>query len=74
MLGEKALLGRSFDTLLLVSGATNVQETEGHRVRRAWFPREERMGVLEIVSTQLGERGTLHTVRDVTAQAELLRL
>ncbi len=32
------------------------------------------MGVLEIISTTLGERGSLHTVRDVTAQAELLRL
>jgi signal transduction histidine kinase len=32
------------------------------------------MGVLEMISTMLGERGTLHTVRDVTAQAELLRL
>src|SRR5438093_10563273 len=32
------------------------------------------MGVLEIVSTSIGERGVLHTVRDVTAQAELLRL
>jgi two-component system, OmpR family, phosphate regulon sensor histidine kinase PhoR len=74
VLGEKELLGRAFDALLLVSGATIVQETEGHRVRRAWFPRDERMGVIEIVSTQLGERGTLHTVRDVTAQAELLRL
>jgi signal transduction histidine kinase len=30
--------------------------------------------VLEIVSTAIGERGVLHTVRDVTAQAELLRL
>ncbi|HZP94795.1 MAG TPA: HAMP domain-containing sensor histidine kinase [Candidatus Limnocylindria bacterium] len=74
ILGENALVGKVFDELLLVSGATSVQETEGHRVRRAWFPREDRMGVLEIVSTALGDRGTLHTVRDVTAQAELLRL
>lgn len=74
ILGEDALIGRRFDELLIVSGATTVQEHEGHRVRRAWFPREDRMGVLEIVSTPMGERGTLHTVRDVTAQAELLRL
>ena len=74
ILGEKELLGRNFDTLLIVSGATTVQDADGHHVRRAWFPREERMGVLEIISTKLGERGTLHTVRDVTAQAELLRL
>ena len=74
ILGEDGLVGKRFDALLLISGATTVQQTEGHRVRRAWFPREDRMGVLEIVSTQLGERGTLHTVRDVTAQAELLRL
>ena len=32
------------------------------------------MGVLEIVSTEIQERGWIHTVRDVTAQAELLRL
>lgn len=74
ILGEDRLVGKAFDDLILVSGATSVQETEGHRVRRAWFPRDERMGVLEIVSTTLGDRGTLHTVRDVTAQAELLRL
>jgi signal transduction histidine kinase len=32
------------------------------------------MGVLEIVSTEIRGRGWIHTVRDVTAQAELLRL
>ena len=74
ILGEDGLVGRDFDALVLVSGATEVQKTDAHRVRRAWFPREDRMGVLEIISTTLGERGTLHTVRDVTAQAELLRL
>ena len=74
VLGEDRLVGRAFDELLLVSGATTVQDQEGHRVRRAWFPREDRMGVLEMVSTTLGKRGALHTVRDVTAQAELLRL
>jgi signal transduction histidine kinase len=74
VLGEDALEGRPFEELLLVSGATPVQESEGHRVRRTWFPREGRMGVLEIVSTSIGDRGSLHTVRDVTAQAELLRL
>ena len=73
ILGEAKLEGRKFDDLALVSGATDVQNTEG-RVRRAWFPREERMGVLEITTTALGERGSLHTVRDVTAQADLLRL
>lgn len=74
LLGEDRLLGRPFDDLLLVTGAARVQSTPGHVVRRAWFPREERMGVLEIVSTAIGERGWIHTVRDVTAQAELLRL
>ncbi|MEK7863985.1 MAG: HAMP domain-containing sensor histidine kinase [Chloroflexota bacterium] len=74
ILGEDALVGQPFESLLLISGSTTVQDQEGHRVRRAWFPREDRMGVLEIVSTAFGERGTLHTVRDVTAQAELLRL
>ncbi|HET7701312.1 MAG TPA: HAMP domain-containing sensor histidine kinase [Candidatus Limnocylindria bacterium] len=74
ILGEDTLVGQVFDALLLVSGATTVQDQDGHRVRRAWFPREDRMGVLEIVSTTFGDRGTLHTVRDVTAQAELLRL
>ncbi len=74
LLGEDDLVGRSFDDLLLVSGAAAVQRTDGHVVRRAWFPREERMGVLELVSTNVGERGWIHTVRDVTAQAEMLRL
>ncbi len=74
LLGEDEILGRSFDDLLLVSGAATVQRTEGHVVRRAWFPREERMGVLEIVSTGIAERGWIHTIRDVTAQAEMLRL
>ncbi len=74
VLGEETLQGRPFEELLLVTGATTVQDTDGHHVRRTWFPREERMGVLEIVSTAIGERGVLHTIRDVTAQAELLRL
>ena len=74
LLGEDQLVGRTFDDLLLVSGAATVQRTDGHIVRRAWFPREERMGVLEIVSTGIEERGWIHTIRDVTAQAELLRL
>jgi len=74
LLGEDQLIGRTFEDLLLVSGAATVQRTEGHIVRRAWFPREERMGVLEIVSTAIEQRGWIHTIRDVTAQAELLRL
>jgi signal transduction histidine kinase len=74
LLGEDQLVGRSFDELLLVSGAATVQRTADHVVRRAWFPREDRMGVLEIVSTAIQDRGWIHTVRDVTAQAELLRL
>ncbi len=74
ILGESVLVGRRFEGLVLVAGATTVQQTEGHVMRRASFPREERMGVLEIVSTTVGDRGLLHTVRDVTAQAELLRL
>jgi signal transduction histidine kinase len=77
LLGEDALIGRSFEELLLVSGAVTVQNPEGQAIRRAWFPREDRMGVLEIVSTPLAEstpRATIHTVRDVTASAELLRL
>ena len=74
LLGEDRLVGQRFDDLLLISGAATVQRTEGHIVRRAWFPREDRMGVLEIVSTEIRERGWIHTIRDVTAQAELLRL
>jgi len=77
LLGEDALVDRQFEDLLLVSGALTVQDPEGQSIRRAWFPREERMGVLEIVSTQLAgsaPRATIHTVRDVTASAELLRL
>ena len=76
LLGEDALVGARFDDLLYVSGATTVQDTVGHMVRRAWFPREDRMGVLELVSTPIGTPATarIHTVRDVTAQAELLRL
>src|SRR5260221_10992848 len=49
----------------------------GQAIRRAWCLREDGMGVLEIVSTPLAEstpRATIHTVRDVTASAELLRL
>jgi signal transduction histidine kinase len=77
LLGEDKLLGRPFEDLLLVSGAVTVQNPESHAIRRAWFPREDRMGVLEIVSTPLSgstPRATIHTVRDVTASAELLRL
>jgi signal transduction histidine kinase len=74
LLGEDRLIGSTFDQLLLVSGAATVQDQDGHVVRRAWFPREDRMGVLEVVSTRVAERGWIHTIRDVTAQAELLRL
>jgi PAS domain-containing protein len=51
ILGEDSLVGNIFEELLLVSGATRIQDTDGHLVRRAWFPREERMGVLEMMST-----------------------
>jgi len=77
ILGEDKLVGRSFEDLLIISGAITVQNPEGQAIRRAWFPREDRMGVLEIVSTPLAgstPRATIHTVRDVTASAELLRL
>ena len=77
ILGEDTLIGRLFQDLLLVSGALTVQGPEGQAIRRAWFPREDRMGVLEIVSTPLAgstPRATIHTVRDVTASAELIRL
>ncbi len=77
LLDESVLVGSRFDDLLYVSGATTVQSTpDGHAVRRAWFPREDRMGVLEIVSTGSGTPPStfIHTIRDVTAQAELLRL
>ena len=74
LLGEDQLIGTTFDQLLLVSGAATVQDQDGHVVRRAWFPREDRMGVLEVVSTRVADRGWIHTIRDVTAQAELLRL
>lgn len=76
LLDEPELIGHRFDDLLYVSGATTVQGGETHTVRRAWFPREDRMGVLEIVSTGIGGAAStaIHTIRDVTAQAELLRL
>lgn len=78
LLGESDLVGRRFSDLLLVSGAATTQRTDEQLVRRAWFPRDERMGVLEIISTAMPGRvpapGTIHTVRDITAQSELLRL
>lgn len=76
LLDETVLIGTRFDDLLYVSGATTIQSIDGHTVRRAWFPREDRMGVLEIVSTPMGSPGSafIHTARDVTAQAEILRL
>ena len=78
LLGESDLPGRRFSDLLLVSGAATIQRTDEHLVRRASFPLGARTGVLEIVSTAMAGRvpapGTIHTVRDVTAAAELLRL
>lgn len=75
LLDERELIGAKFDELLYVSGATTVQDADGHLIRRTWFPREDRMGVLELVSTAVGgTTAKIHTVRDVTAQAELLRL
>src|SRR4026208_1401113 len=60
VLGAESLQGRPFEELLLISGATTLQDTDGHHVRRTWFPREDRMGVLEIVSTAIGEGGVRH--------------
>lgn len=74
LLAEDALVGREFDLVPMVSGAAPVQRADGHLVRRAWSTREERVAVIEIVSTAIRERGWIHTLRDVTAQAELLRL
>ncbi len=74
VLGEDRLVGREFESLPQVIAATRVQETESHLVRRVSQPREDRLAVLEMVSTILPGRGVMHTVRDVTAQAELLRL
>ena len=78
LLGGDDLVGRRFGDLPIVSRATTVQRTDERLVRRAWSPQEDRIGVLEIVSTAMPGRvpapRTIHTVRDVTAQAELLRL
>lgn len=77
LLGEDRLVGRTFGALLLVSGAITIPQPEGHEIQRAWFPREERMGVLEIVTTSVAGAdppAKIRTVRDVTASAELLRL
>jgi signal transduction histidine kinase len=78
LLGEAAIVGRTFDELGTVRAATPVQGAGGSTIRRASFPREERTGVLEIASTPIGNRespsGAIHVLRDVTAQAELLRL
>jgi len=77
LLGEDQLVGRAFGSLLLVSGAITIPQPEGHEIQRAWFPREERMGVLEIVTTPVAGAdppAKIRTVRDVTASAELLRL
>jgi len=74
LLGEEKLVGEVFEDLLLVSGATKVESPAPYLMRRAWFPGEDRMGVLEIVTTPLPGNRAAHTVRDVTSQAELLRL
>jgi len=77
LLGEDQLVGRTFGSLLLMSGATTIPQPEGHEIQRAWFPREDRMGVLEIVTTAVAGSeppAKVRTVRDVTASAELLRL
>ncbi len=74
VLGEDRLVGREFESLPQVSAATRVQKTESHLVRRTSLPREDRIAVLEMVSTILPGGRAMHTVRDVTAQAELLRL
>src|SRR2546430_11095094 len=50
ILGEDTLLGNVFEELLLVSGATRVQETDGHLVRRGLVPRPGRGGGLRRMS------------------------
>lgn len=78
LLGGGDLVGRRFNDLLLVRRATTAQRTDERLVRRAWFRQDDRSAVVEIVSTAMPGRvpapRTIHTLRDITAQAELLRL
>ena len=79
LLRQTPLIGCALAELLPPGRAELVQRNGDHIVRRWRMPAEEHEVVLEVVTTQTLDEtgdamGAIHTIRDVTAQAQLLRL
>ena len=76
ILGPAPLIGEVFEELPTLRGASIVETTDRTVVRRTRLMRTGGPLVVEIVSAALGlnEGRRVHTVRDVTAQAEFVRL
>lgn len=75
ILGAGDPIGARFEDLPPVRGARET-ERSGRLVRRSQFARDGRTVSMEIVTTALApdDGRRIHTLRDVTAQAELVRL
>jgi two-component system sensor histidine kinase KdpD len=79
LLRRASLLGCSLAELLPPGRAELVERNPDRVVRRWRMPAEEHEAVLEVVTTRTldgtGDAvGSIHTIRDVTSQAQLLRL
>jgi PAS domain S-box-containing protein len=79
ILGQPQLVGTLFGELLPPGRAEVIERTEERMVRRWRVPEEERDVVLEVVTTPTVDAtgapaGAVHTVRDITQQAQLARL
>lgn len=75
ILGAADPIGARFEDLPAVRGARETERT-GRLVRRSQFDRDGRPVSMEIVTTALApdDGRRIHTLRDVTAQVELVRL
>lgn len=76
ILGVEELVGATFDDLAPIRRAPRRADATGRQVRRLQLERDERQARVEVVTTPLSSNDGrhIHTVRDVTAQEELLRL
>ena len=76
ILAVERLIGTLFEEQPGIQRARTIDDIDGHLVRRAEYTRDDRSVTVEIVTTAMpGKDGLLiHTLRDVTAQVQLMRL
>jgi len=76
ILGAESPIGARFEDLSAVRGARETERADRRLVRRSQFTRDGRSVSMDIVTTALApdDGRHIHTLRDVTAQVELVRL